>query len=210
MYALAHPHAAPGTRFLDGTPVVLLVVLALAAAGTWTAALAGLVPDALARAAGGGAAQGALLATAVAWTATRPERSGGRPPVGIAIAALGGAAGAAVAPIGAVAYLWAPLWLWRRRAQLRGLGLTELPGARLVAAGGALGGLLGLHLTITASLTLGYRVGPPAPLALGPWLAYDVGANVLAAECAWFAICWTRSCRAPWRSPPARRSTSPC
>jgi membrane protease YdiL (CAAX protease family) len=26
-------------------------------------------------------------------------------------------------------------------------------------------------------------VGPPAPLALGPWLAYDVGANVLAAEC---------------------------
>lgn len=183
MYALAHPHAAPGTRFLDGTPVVLLVVLALAAMGTWTAATAGLVPDALARAAGGGAAQGALLATAVAWTATRPGRSAGLPPVGIAVAALGGAAGAAVAPVGAAAYLWAPLWLWRRRAQLEGLGLAKLPGAGLVAAGAALGGLLGLHLTITASLTLGYRVGPPAPLALAPWLAYDVGANVLAAEC---------------------------
>lgn len=160
----------------------LLAVLALAAAGAWALAAADLVPTVHARAVGAGAAQGGLLATAVAWIVTRHDPARDFVPVGVAVVAMLGAVGAAAAPFGAVAYLLAPLWLWRRRARLRALGLGA-PGARLTLAGAALGAILGVHLGITASLTLGYRVGRPAALDLGPWLAYDLGANVLAAEC---------------------------
>lgn len=161
----------------------LLAVLALAAAGAWVLAAAGLAPTVVARAVGAGVAQGALLATAVAWTVARPGPACEFLPSAIAVVALGGALAAAAAPIGAVAYLLAPLWLWRRRARFPALGVAGAPNVRLTLAGATLGAVLGVHLTITASLTLGYRVGRPAAIDLAPWLAYDVGANVLAAEC---------------------------
>jgi hypothetical protein len=183
VYALGRPHAVRHVGLLDGTPGPLLGILAMAALGTWAAAAAGVVPPAVARAVGAGAAQGALLATAVAWTAARADLWNGTLPAGIAIVALGGAAGAAVAPLGAAAYLLAPLWLWRRRTRVPGLGLGGIPDVRLMLAGAALGTVLGLHLTITASLTLGYRIGRPPLLDLAPWLAYDLGANIVAAEC---------------------------
>lgn len=182
MYALTRPYAVRRAPLLAGTPVLLLLVLALAAGGAWALVIAGLAPPALARALGAGAAQGALLATAVAWTVARQDPSRDLLPAGIAFVAMVGAVAAAVAPLGATAYLLAPLWLWRRRTRLRALGLGE-PNVRLIFAGVALGAVLAAHLVITASLTLGYRVGRPPAFALAPWLAYDVGANVLATEC---------------------------
>jgi hypothetical protein len=163
--------------------VALLAVLAVAALGAWALAAVGLVPAHLARAFGAGVTQGALLATAVAWTAERTDPARTVLPAGIAAVAVGGALCAAAAPLGAVAYLWAPLWLWRRRMRLGALGIGALPAGGLLLGGAALGAALGAHLTLTASLTLGYRIGWPETPELARWLAYDVGANVLAAEC---------------------------
>ena len=182
VYALTRPHAVRRAALLEGTPVSLLAVLALLAVGAWALAAAEHVPAGHARAVAAGAAQGGLLATAVAWIVTRRDPAGDFVPVGVAIVAMLGAVGAAAAPYGAVAYLLAPLWIWRRRARLAALGLGAAD-PRLILAGLGLGAILGVHLAITASLTLGYRVGGGAVLELGPWLAYDLGANVLAAEC---------------------------
>jgi CAAX prenyl protease-like protein len=183
VYALARSHAPDRTSLLDGTPLPVLILLALVAATGWALAEAGIVSMAIARAVGAGAAQGSLLACAVAWTVARPARTADILPPGIALTALVGAVAAALTPGGAIAYLLAPLWLWRRRARLRALGLDAAPPPRLMLAGIALGAILGVHLMITSSLTLGYRIVRPAAVDLGPWLAYDLGANVLAAEC---------------------------
>jgi membrane protease YdiL (CAAX protease family) len=182
VYALSRPHVVRRAPILEGTPLPLLATLGVVAATAWGLAAAGLLPAGHARAVGAGAAQGALLATAAGWMVPRQDPSRGFVPVGVAAVAMLGAVGAAAAPWGAVGYLLAPLWLWRRRARLRQLGL-DTPDARLALAGAVLGAILGLHLGITASLTLGYRIGRPAPFEHGPWLAYDLGANVLAAEC---------------------------
>ena len=183
VYALARSRAADRGVGLDATPVRVLGMLALIALAAWAFASAGVASTAIARAAGAGAAQGSLLAWAVAWTAARPGRAADILPLGIALTALAGAVSAALTPSGAIAYLLAPLWLWRRRGLLFAFGLGGAPSARLVLAGIALGAVLGGHLILTASLTLGYRIARPAPGELGPWLAYDFGANVLAAEC---------------------------
>jgi CAAX prenyl protease-like protein len=182
VYALARSHAPDRTSLLDGTPLPVLLMLTLVASAVWALAAAGIVTTAIARAVGAGAAQGSLLACAVAWTVARPARTADIVPAGIALTALAGAVVAALTPGGAIAYLLAPLWLWRRRARLRALGLDAAP-PRLILAGIALGAILGVHLMITASLTLGYRIVRPVAVDLVPWLAYDVGANVLAAEC---------------------------
>jgi membrane protease YdiL (CAAX protease family) len=183
MYSLASAHRVEETSMLDDTPVRLLAMLGLAALAVWAFAAAGVVSVAIARAVSAGAAQGALLAWAVAWTITRGERVADVLPLGIALTALAGALAVTLAPAGAFAYLLAPLWLWRRRSRLRGLGLEGTPSARLLLAGFGLGAVLGGHLMLTASLTLGYRIVRPTAVELGPWLAYDLGANVLAAEC---------------------------
>jgi hypothetical protein len=183
MYALAPAHGLARTSLFDDTPVRLLAMLGLLTVAAWAFAAAGIVSIAIARAVSAGVAQGALLAWAVACTIPRGERAAERLPVGIALTALAGSLAVALTPGGAVAYLLAPLWLWRRRSRLRALGLEGTPSARLLLAGVGLGAMLGGHLMLTASLTLGYRILRPAPVELGPWLAYDVGANVLAAEC---------------------------
>jgi hypothetical protein len=182
VYALARPHVPERTSLLDGTPMPVLLALLLVAMAAWALAAIGILSTALARAIGGGVAHGSLLASAVAWTVARPARTADILPAGIALTALAGAVAAALTPAGAIAYLLTPLWLWRRRTQLRGLGLHVAPPPFLFA-GIALGAILGVHLMITASLTLGYRIVRPAAPELGPWLAYDLGANVLAAEC---------------------------
>jgi membrane protease YdiL (CAAX protease family) len=51
-----------------------------------------------------------------------------------------------------------------------------------VAAGAVFGLLLGAHLLVNTSLTLGYRVRRGPLIELAGWWAYDLGANVLAAE----------------------------
>lgn len=183
MYSLARSHTADRTPLLDGTPLPVLIMLVLLASAVWALASAGIVSTAIARGVGAGAAHGSLLACAVAWTVARPARTADILPAGIAVTALAGAVAAALTPSGAIVYLLAPVWLWRRRARLRALGLGTAPPPQLMLAGVALGAILGVHLIITASLTLGYRIVRPVAVDLGPWLAYDVGANVLAAEC---------------------------
>lgn len=183
MYAIARSHAAERTPLLEGTPRGLLLALALMTLGAWLLASAGLVSTPIARALAAGAAQGSLLACAVAWAVARPAATADLLPIGIALTALVGALAAALIPGGAALYLLAPLWLWRRRARFRGLGFDAMPSPGLMLAGLALGGILGAHLMITASMTLGYRIVPPVARDLAPWLAYDLGANVLAAEC---------------------------
>jgi CAAX prenyl protease-like protein len=183
VYAIARSHAADRTSLLHGTPFGMLVGLALLGLVAWLCAMAGIVSTPIARALGAGVAQGSLLACAVAWTAARPAPMADVFPIGIALTALAGAVATALTPGGAGLYLLAPMWLWRRRARLRPLGLDGAPSPGMILAGVALGGLLGAHLMITASLTLGYRIVPPIFSELAPWLAYDLGANVLAAEC---------------------------
>jgi membrane protease YdiL (CAAX protease family) len=210
VYALARSHVVHPRPLYEGTPVALLFVVAVAVAAIWTLAVASLVPMRIARAAGAGAAQGALLATAVAWTGARLDPSRHRLPAGVVVSALAGALGAALVPLGAVAYLLAPLWLWRRRKRFRALGVAGWPDVRLLAGGAALGAGLGIHLTITASLTLGYRVGWPATLDLAPWLAYDLGANVLAAECFFRGALFDRAQRRWSFGTAAALSTAAC
>jgi hypothetical protein len=143
--------------------------------------------------AGLAAAHGALLGTALAWTATRAGRDRWAP---LEAALLLGAAAACafLLPGGALAYAVMPAWLgWRRRAWLT--SFTRRPGPAL--AGGALFGLLlGAHLLVNASLTLGYRLRADSWAELAGWWAYDLGANVLAAEAffrgALFARAWRR------------------
>jgi membrane protease YdiL (CAAX protease family) len=125
------------------------------------------------------AAHGALLGTALAWTSAREPRDRWAPLEAALL--LGGAATCALlVPWGALAYAVMPAWLaWRRPAWLTAFACR--PG--LALAGGALFGLLlGAHLLVNASLTLGYRVRAGSWEELVGWWAYDVGANVLAAE----------------------------
>ena len=177
MYAIARPWEPRPGGLLSGAPLPLLVALGVLTAGAGVLATAEAVPLTLARALGAGGAQGALLATAVAWAAPR----GGPAPALAATLVLVGAVGAALVPFGFAAYLLAPVWLWRQRARLPGLGLARAS-AGLVAAGAVLGALLGAHLLVTASLTLGYGVRAPSLDVLAPWLAYDLGGNVLTTE----------------------------
>src|SRR5439155_18457685 len=72
-------------------------------------------------------------------------------------------------------------WL-ARRGRLATLGLAgPVPGRALLAAV-ALGAFLGGPLLVSPSLTLGVRLRPDPGGVLSA-LAYDAGANVLAAEC---------------------------
>jgi hypothetical protein len=178
VYAIARPWEPRPAGLLSGLPLPLLVGLGVVTAAAGGLAAAELVPLAPARALGAGGAQGALLATAVAWAAPHDGRT--RPALAAAVV-LAGAVGAALLPFGEIAYLVAPLWLWRQRARLPGLGLARASGG-IVAAGAAVGALLGAHLLVTASLTLGYGVRVPMLDHLAPWLAYDAGANVLTTE----------------------------
>jgi hypothetical protein len=183
MYALTRPYTRERTALLDGTPLPVLTMLAALVIAAWVLAITGMGSPRIARAVGAGAAQGALLASAVAWTVVRPAATADLLPAGIALTVLAGSVAAALTPAGALVYLLAPLWLWRRRQRLPALGLDAAPPLLLVLGGIVLGATLGIHLMITASLTLGYRIVRPVVADLGPWLAYDVGANVLAAEC---------------------------
>lgn len=180
------PRARPG--FFHGTPLPALLGLAT----LWALARA-LLPEAWARVVGLAVAHGGLLGTALAWTSAR-----GEPWAPLQAAALlGAAAGAAsLAPGGALLYALVPVWLaWRRPVWLT--GFTGRPGPMLL--GGTLFGLLlGAHLLVTASLTLGYRVRTGSWAALAGWWAYDAGANVIASEAFFRAALFDRAWRR-WR-----------
>jgi hypothetical protein len=174
MLALDEPCPRAQPALLDGTPVAALGVLVAA----WAAASVTLT-ESVARVVGLAAAHGALLGTGVAWTRAS-ERSGRWAPVEAALVLAAAAACAGVHAWGVLAYVAVPAWLlwrrgtWRPRPDWRTLAS--------VAAGAAFGLGLGAHLLVNAALTLDYRVRTGPLTELAAWWAYDIGANVLAAE----------------------------
>lgn len=189
MWALDHPCPPRACRLFADTPLALLAVLALGAVAT--AALvevAGLPAPAL-HVAGVTAGHGALLATALAWARVR---LGSRV---VVVALLGLAASlAGLGAFGPLAYLGPLLWIvWlARRGQLARLGLGTPVPPRGVLMGALAGVFLACHLLVSASRTLGVHVRldriPEVLAAVG----YDVGANVLAAECFFRGALFTR------------------
>src|SRR5258706_8614127 len=136
MRALGHPSVAPRTRLLDATPLRALAALAAA----WILAALTL-PSPAVRAIGLAAAHGALLGTALAWTAA----DGGRErwaPLEAALLLGAAAACARLLPGGAAVYLAVPAWLLWRRGGWRARP-AEPRRAALIRA--LFGLLLGLH-----------------------------------------------------------------
>ncbi len=177
MWALEQPPPPPG-RLLADTPVRLLAALAVTAALALALARAGLLPFAVARVVGVAAGHGALLATALAWAGCGP---GARL---VAVGLLAGSAAAAQGhPLGALAYLCVPVWLGRtaRDGKLAAGGLADPVPWRALLVGILAGLFLGGHLLVSAALTLGVRLRFDAADVLGA-LAYDIGANIPAAE----------------------------
>jgi hypothetical protein len=198
--ALQAPLPRRHGSLVDGTP---LAALALLAASWALASLA--LPEATGRVVGLAAAHGALLGTALAWTspAGRLERWA---PLEAALVLGAAAACARLHPAGALAYLAVPAWLARRRADW--LGLPAWRPAPAIAGGALFGLLLGAHLLVNTTLTFGYQVrtGPLAELA--GWWAYDLGANVLAAEAFFRAALFDRAHRRWPFAPAAAVATS--
>lgn len=185
MWSLERPWPPAPRPLLADTPVGLLGALAasLAIAGLLTRLAA--LPPAAVGVVGIAAGHGALLATALTWDgATDPRPRARLPPGVLAVILLALSAGLAAAhPLGALAYLGIPAWLAGRvaRGRLRSLGLAGLPDARAVLTGAGVGAVLGAHLLVSASGTLGHRPHLEAGTLL-PALAYDLGANVISAE----------------------------
>jgi len=180
MWALDQSSQPPAARLFADTPLPLLAVLAAGAAATWALVERGALPPAALRVAGVTAGHGALLATALAW-ARVPSASGV-----LAVAWLGLAAwAAAYSPVGTVAYLAPTLWVAWLAGQGRltdlGLGTPVRLQAGLTVA--AIGALLGAHLLVSASRTFGLHARLDHAAEVLGAIGYDVGANVLAAEC---------------------------
>jgi len=178
VYAIADPWIPPTRGLLSGMPMLLLAFLGVLTATAGALAAGEIVPLAPARAVGAGGAQGALLATAVEWAGGERRRAA---PLMATILVFVGAVGATLSPFGVIAYLAAPVWLLMQRHRFPPFGLKRPP-IGICAAGAAVGALLGAHLLLTASLTLGYGVRVPTAAHLMSWLAYDAGANVLTTE----------------------------
>jgi hypothetical protein len=174
MRALEEPLPREQPGLFHGTPLPALGALAAA----WVLAVVSL-PQPASRVVGLAVAHGAMLGTAVTWTAAAP-RSDRWAPLQAALVLGVAAACAALHPLGALAYVMVPAWLaWCRPAHL---GAQAWQPMAAVAAGGLFGLLLGAHLLVTSSLTFGYRVRTGPVTELADWWAYDLGANVLAAE----------------------------
>lgn len=178
MWSLEAPAPGPTAPLLADTPVRLLAALAGALVTAWALARAGAVPPSVVGVTAVAAGHGALLATALAWAGAPGS---GPPAVGLlALAALAARSG----PVGTAAYLGPPAWIaWlAARGRLGALGLGRPPDLPGLAAGALVGLGLAGHLLLAASRTRGYHARFDLE-TLWPALAYDLGANVLAAEC---------------------------
>ncbi|SRR6266571_3200783 len=176
MYALERPHLAPATPIVARTPVALLVVLLAAWVTARVLGALGWLSPRATDIVGLAATHGALLGVAVAWTTRNGRAQAWVPAVLLVVAGTL----AELGPLGLVGHALLPLWLvWLARDGRIGW-LRPAPPA-LVLAAALLGAVLGAHMLVGATLTLGHRIGVP-DRALLPWLAYDVGVNVPAAE----------------------------
>ena len=153
----------------------------------------------LGRAAASGGSHAAMIAAG--WVIALGGAPRWRMPAAASAATLIVASVAArLAPAGAVLYFLVPLVLARQagstRLDTRWIGWARPQTSRQVVLGMVVGGFLGLHLLLAASLTLGYTA---SVLSLGGYLAgvaYDVGANALSVgwlfHGALFSALWRR------------------
>jgi hypothetical protein len=186
MWALEQPWSSPRDSVLANTPRALIATLGVSWLVVASLAASGWLAVPVLRIASLTAAHGGLLAVALVWGAADvgARLPPGTVPITIALIAAGATA-ATLDPKGAVALAATPAWLafLALRGRLAGLGVGPEVPVRPVLVGGAIGALLGGHLLLSAAQTLGYPLragGGPALLVL--W-AYDVGANILSAEC---------------------------
>lgn len=194
MHAFDEPLPRRHPAWMAGTPVVALAVLGATGVLSWAMLSA---PEA--RVVGLAVAHGALLGTALAWTSKGARRDQWAP-LEAAIVLAFGATAAHWHPAGALAYLAVPLWLASRRTEWLGGRAWQPPVATI---GGALFGLLlGGHLLVNSGLTFGYRIRTEPLAELIGWWAYDLAANVLAAESFFRAALFARAYRR-WAFAPA-------
>jgi hypothetical protein len=185
-----------------GTPAACLFGLALAFSATRAGVAAGWLPEVSGRVVGLAAAHGGLLAMALAWTrADRGVECGeeslpfGRALTHLAPAGMLALASAAsyASPVGSILYLTVPLLVWNL-GQPSLITLTpSIPalGARALLVGGLVGAVLGAHLLVSASRTLGHLPRLEVSTLLSA-VAYDVGANALSAEAFFRGALWRR------------------
>jgi hypothetical protein len=199
VYALEQPLVRRRSAWLDDTPWAAIATLALVVTGTTVLSILGLVPRVAVGIVGTAAAHGTLLGVALAWTSTGVPRDR-RAPLEAALLLAVAASAAETVPGGWLAYLVLPAWLACRRPGW--IGASAAPHVGAVAAGALFGLGLGVHLLVSAWLTLGHQVrfGPAGQLVA--WWAYDLGANVLSAEAFFRAALFERAHRR-WAFPAA-------
>lgn len=134
---------------------------------------------------GVGSFHGGLLAASLA-AAWEGAPGWGPAAAGLALSLLIAAGACAAMPWGCLGYGLPPIVLAcvaLRRGECRRMGLAPGTPWAALGLGAAVGCFLGAHLLLSASRTFGYpvRVSPPAWYLSA--LLYDVGANVLSAEC---------------------------
>jgi hypothetical protein len=181
LFDLPHDPDRPPRPLLPGFPLPGLCVLAgMLVAAMASGGLAG-VSAHLVPVVGVTAGHGALLmivfATAGAgWRTTL---------LVVGLLALAAAVSRAVW-LGALAYLLVPAAVWhlaRRSPGLGAIGITTPVPLRAALIGFGSGFCLGGHLLISASRTLGYEFSGHSLETYFVAVAYDVGANVISAEC---------------------------
>jgi hypothetical protein len=168
-------------------------LLALAGLG-WAGSLVPGWPGHVAQA-GASAAVHAAFITA-GWILALGDEPGWRAPAWrLAAALLGAAAASRLEPRAAFLYLMPPGLLLRDglgRPPVRAIGLGWPRDVRALALGLAAGGFLGVHLLVSASMTLGYSVRIANPGEYLAALAYDVGANAVSSEWLFRGALFTR------------------
>jgi hypothetical protein len=192
MWALDQPYVPRAERWLADTPLVLLAVLAVGAAVAMFLVEVAVLPPRTLRVIGVTAGHGVLLATALAWARVSSTSS----VIAVALLALAATASLLGAP-GASAYLGPALWIVRlaARGQLRSLGLGTPVSPRGLIAGALVGAGLSTHLLVSASRTLGVQARVDHESEALAAIAYDIGANVLAAECFFRGALFNRAAR---------------
>jgi hypothetical protein len=167
---------------LAGTPWRLLALLAAGLGAVGALVRLGALPVAALGPVAVATVHGGLLATALGWAAAGQGWNPLPASLGI-VAGLGLAAAAARADARlALLYLMSPgvLFVLARRGRLARVGLGRPIELRALALGVGGGLALATHMLLTTTGTFGYRVRAGVEVLVA--LAYDVGANVPAAE----------------------------
>ena len=173
----------PARDIRRSVALVAIGMLAATALAPMVVELAGGSPGAV-RALQGAAVHGGFVALgfAIAFEGAPAWRG---PALRLAAALLVAFAASRWEPWGSLAFLAVPALLLREvraHAVLARTGGPSLPSAHLALLGAASGAFLGGHLLVSASMTFGHPVRPPAAGAYLAAVMYDAGASALSAE----------------------------